>query len=170
MGKASPRGFSLIEIAVTLSVLALLMSLGLPMFTTWINNTKIRTGAEGILNGVQLARAEAVRQNLNIQFILGSGGAWTVQPQGGTPIQQRPANEGSSATTITVTPSGATQITFNGLGRVIANADASNSITSITVGSSVLASSDARNMTINIGLGSVRMCDPLVSQPDPRAC
>ena len=170
MSTVAPRGFTLIEVAITLVVLGVLISLGLPSFTTWINNTKIRTAAESMLNGVQLARAEAVRQNQTMVFILGASGNWTVQTQAGSVIQQRPANEGSSNTTLTITPSGATEITFNGLGRVIANGDASASISSITVGSTILSSSQARNMTINIGLGSVRMCDPLVSQPDPRAC
>lgn len=68
--KRSTLGFSLIELMITLAMLALLLALGMPGMSEWIKNTKIRTTAEAIQNGLQLARGEAVRRNALIRFQL----------------------------------------------------------------------------------------------------
>ncbi len=62
------RGFSIIEIAVTLVVLALLMTSALPNISSWLRNAKLRNQAEALLTGLQQARNEAVRRNHNIGF------------------------------------------------------------------------------------------------------
>lgn len=61
--KHSAHGFSLIELLITLGIAAFLLALGASSFTNWIGNMKIRTTAESIQNGLQLARGEAVRRN-----------------------------------------------------------------------------------------------------------
>ena len=176
------RGFTLIELAISLVVLGILMTLGLPLFTAWINNTKVRTGAEGILNGIQLARAEAVRQNLNVQLVLGNAGgvdSWTVSSisTGGalTQVQQR-ISEGSGNVKVGTTPTSSTTLTFNGVGRVVSPnpSDGSAALTQIDVcsGATNVDPTELRKMRIVIGsAGIVKMCDPQVaSATDPRAC
>ena len=172
------QGFTLIELGIALAVLGVLITMGLPMFTTWIANSKIRTGAEAVLNGVQLARAEAVRQNLQVQFVLGGASGpteWTVSAITGgglTTVQTRSANEGSNNAVVGITPAGATTVTFNGLGRVVSNSDGSATVSQIDVCTSApIASADMRKMRIVVGAGgTVRMCDPQVAAGDPRAC
>jgi type IV fimbrial biogenesis protein FimT len=68
----SPRGFSLIELIIALAIGGVLLAIGAPNFVSWLRNTEIRTGAEAILNGLQLARGEAVRRNSAIRFQLTS--------------------------------------------------------------------------------------------------
>ena len=68
--KHSQRGVSLVELAVGLAIIGALLALAAPSYSAWIQNTKIRTTAEGILNGLQLARTEAVRRNTRISFYL----------------------------------------------------------------------------------------------------
>lgn len=65
-------GFTLIELVITLAVLAILLAFGLPSFSTWTQNSQIRTAAGAIQNGLQLARSEAVRRNAPIRFQLTS--------------------------------------------------------------------------------------------------
>lgn len=65
-------GFSLIELIIALAVLSVLLALAAPSFKAWISNTKIRTAAEVIQSGLQMARAEAVRRNALISFQLTS--------------------------------------------------------------------------------------------------
>jgi type IV fimbrial biogenesis protein FimT len=62
--------FSLIELMITIAILVLLLALGAPGFSLWIKNSQIRTAAESIQNGLQLARGEAVRRNSAIRFQL----------------------------------------------------------------------------------------------------
>ena len=64
------RGISLIEVVIGMVIVGMLFALGAPSFFGWIQNSKIRTAAEGIQSGLQLARAEAVRRNATVQFAL----------------------------------------------------------------------------------------------------
>lgn len=63
-------GFSLVELMIAIVILGILISLGLPNFKDWINNTKLRNAAESSLNGLQLGRAEAVRRNMPIALVI----------------------------------------------------------------------------------------------------
>ncbi len=64
------RGYSLIELMVALVILSLLFALGLPQFTNFVRDARVRAAAENFLAGVQLARAEAVRRNAGVEFLL----------------------------------------------------------------------------------------------------
>jgi prepilin-type N-terminal cleavage/methylation domain-containing protein len=71
------RGVTLIEIMVALVIMSILIAMAVPGFTEWIRNQRIRTAAESILNGLQAARAEALKTNLPVTVQIGSG-AWIV--------------------------------------------------------------------------------------------
>lgn len=170
------RGVTLIEMMIGIAILGVLVSVALPEFSTWIQNTKIRTAAESVLSGLQLARNEAVRRNLNVQLAFGAGSSWTVSvPSTLEQVQTRSSAEGATdSVTVVRTPVAATTITFNSLGRTAANADASVAITQIVIDvpAGVLAAAKSRELRITIGAGgNVRMCDPNVSvAADPRYC
>lgn len=69
-GRRAPRGVTLIELAVALTVLALLLFAVLPSVGTWIRNTQVRNTASSIAAGLQTARNEAIRRNAAIRFSL----------------------------------------------------------------------------------------------------
>ena len=75
------RGFTLIEMLVGFAIVALLLLLGMPTFTTYLRNSEIRSTAESIVNGLRTASAEAANRNVpgGVTFaIIGGGGAgWT---------------------------------------------------------------------------------------------
>lgn len=81
------RGFTLIELMVAVAIFGLLLALGSRSFASWIQNQQIRTGAESILNGMQLARGEAVKRNASAIFVLcdvaagNTGSSWDVLAQ-----------------------------------------------------------------------------------------
>lgn len=182
----------MIEMMITIAILGLLIMLAMPSVGSWLLNTRIRTAAESLQNGLQLARMEAVRCNVPVQFVLGAGydSAWSIQfayPNLPTPckssipvalwptVQSRPANEGSSGVTLAATPANATTVAFDGMGRrLTANADGSGVLTRICVDlpSSILASGKTRDLELNIESGGgVRMCDPKVTDAsDTRVC
>lgn len=62
------RGFSMVEMAVTLAVLGILLASAMPSLGDWMVNARIRNTAESIHEGLQKARTEAVRRNQSITF------------------------------------------------------------------------------------------------------
>jgi type IV fimbrial biogenesis protein FimT len=67
---ARPRGFTLIELAVTMAVLALLAVLAVPNLSAWMQNARVRTTADLIQDGLRQAQTEAVKQNRVVAFFL----------------------------------------------------------------------------------------------------
>lgn len=167
--KSKHLGFSLVELMIGVAILAILAGLAMPSFQTWIRNSQIRNAAESITNGLQRARAEAVALNTNVAFALGADSSWTINVV--TPasvIEQRLSTEGSKNVTRTELPVGATTITFNNFGIVVANADATASLTQVDLA----AVGGTQNLRVTIGVGgNARMCDPnLAAGSSPRAC
>jgi type IV fimbrial biogenesis protein FimT len=164
-------GMSLIELMVALVIVAILFGLAMPTFRTWIQNTQVRTATESIQNGLQLARTEAVRLNADVLFAMGTGSSWTVQVAGGTVVQQRLSSEGSVNAAVAPSPAGATTVTFSGLGRVKANADATASLAQVSVTSTKLTAGETRQLNVTVGSGGViKMCDPAYTSGNPQAC
>lgn len=62
------RGFTLIELMVTLSILAFSLALVAPSFSGWVQNSKVRSYAESLQNALQFARSEAVRRNTPVSL------------------------------------------------------------------------------------------------------
>jgi type IV fimbrial biogenesis protein FimT len=177
MRRAAQAGVSLIELMIAVVVIGIVLALGLPAYGTWIQNVQIRTASEAILNGLQTARNEAIRRNTGVQFKLDNGttAQWRVNlfsDPDGTPLQSRPAEEGTPNATATATPGGADTVTFSALGRVITNADASASIARIDIdNTTITVVADRRNLQIMIPPGgAIRLCDPKVVAGDPRTC
>jgi type IV fimbrial biogenesis protein FimT len=68
--RPSQQGFSLVELVVAIGIVGVLLALAAPSYRSWTQNTKIRGTTEAILNGIQLAKAEAVRRNTTLRFQL----------------------------------------------------------------------------------------------------
>lgn len=164
-------GFSLIELMVALAIIAITMVLGMRGISDWMQSARTRTAAEGVKNGLQAARTEAIRSNRAIAFKLSSPGTvggtgWTISAvRTGTDVESKPNGEGSGGAVLTATPDGATTATFTGLGRrATSNQDASPVLTSVNVNNGAL------RITISAG-GEIRMCNPAVTvSGDPTAC
>ena len=182
------RGFTLIELMIGIAIVSMVLMFGIPGLGQWIQSSQIRNASESIVSGLQLARAEAVRRNTSVQFVLSSlagGGVksdWTVNcvapsvncpGTGFTPpeIQKRSASEGSANAEVAA---GQSTIVFNGMGRVTPTpgADIVLNVTNPTGGSCAASSGTMRCLRISVsGGGQVRMCDPALSvSTNPRGC
>ncbi|MFL6565641.1 MAG: GspH/FimT family protein, partial [Burkholderiales bacterium] len=91
------RGFTLVELVVVLAVLALLLFVAVPSFASFLQNQQIRVAGDAIVNGLQVARAEAIRRNLSVQVAVNvPATGWTVsESDSGALIQSRTHEEGS---------------------------------------------------------------------------
>ena len=169
-------GVTLVEMMVSVSIVAILAGLAVPSFHTTIMNRNISTSAESILNGMQIARSEAVHRNAQVQFVLGTGSLWTVGCVTVTAncpanIQSNATGDGSSSVvTVAATPSGATTVVFNNFGAAISTASTISQL-DIDLPTSVLPASESKDLRVVISSGGgARLCDPNLSSPDARAC
>ena len=168
-------GFSIIEVVVTIAIIGLLLSIGVPSFFTWMQNLQIRTGAEGVMAGYNIAKNEAVRRNVNVEMTISNNTGWDVHlaSDPATSLRMRDPNEGSVNVTSTILPNGADTVTFNGMGRVVStNSDGTNPVSQIDFTNLQIGNaSDRRNLRIVIATGgAIRLCDPQVAPTDNRAC
>ena len=178
-----PRGFTLIELLIALAIFGFLIMLAGPMYAQFMANSQIRNAGDGMLNGVLWAQTTAIRGNTVARLVVdptaGTGGWRVLQTIDGAepvglpnPIQVYSLSDGSPNASVVPTPAGATQITFDGFGRIIANADASATISCINVTTSNVAGT--RNLRVvisNTGIGiGTKLCDPLAVATEPQAC
>jgi type IV fimbrial biogenesis protein FimT len=182
------RGFTILEMMIAITVAAFILMSTAPSISAWMRNTRIRTAAEAISNGLMQARNEAVRRNQPVSFYLVSdvdavsmsdtcalsatSAGWVVALASPAAkcatdrdsfIALRPPGDTVGGLTVA---SNATTVTFNGFGQ-IANA---TPISCIRLTSANDASARALNIAVGAG-GQVRMCDPKVTDTnDPRVC
>jgi type IV fimbrial biogenesis protein FimT len=160
------RGMTLIELMVTLTIMAICAALVAPSFAQITANYRVRSGAETIIHALNYARAEAVKRNTAVRFTLsGAGSGWSIsQVSPGVVLQSRAdadaqgisAASSNSAVGVTFLPTGLVDTTDTWL-------------TQVTV-SSAVGATDSRRIVI-LGGGLVRMCDPAITATnDPRRC
>jgi type IV fimbrial biogenesis protein FimT len=177
------RGFTIVELVVVLAVVALLLFVAVPSFGTFLQNQQIRVAGDAIVNGLQVARAEALRRNVSVQVAVNiPATGWTVsEKDSGALIQSRTHEEGSRNAHVDTTPFGTTTVTFTPLGGVEKNADGSFPVSQFDINfdKPVVVCQTPGNPVgqrclriLVSGGGSTRMCDPAVSPvpPNPRAC
>jgi type IV fimbrial biogenesis protein FimT len=189
-------GFSLIELMIGIALLALLMSLGLPAFSTYLQNAKLRSAAENFYVGVQKARSEAVRLNAQVEIVLtndaasvvnantgnlsATGQNWIVRaldPATGlySYIDGKSMLEGSgqtSAPSVQIDGGGISLVAFKGLGATTLASAATFAFTNPAGGACAALGGPMRclNVVVSIG-GQARMCDPaVIAAGDTRKC
>jgi len=118
------KGFTLVELMITLSIAAILMSMAVPSFTTAIKNNRLTTQANELISSLNYARSEAIRRGASVTLTSASANwhtGWTVTDKDNVVIRNHTAFDGSSslvgsATTLTYKSTGfingASAITF----------------------------------------------------------
>ena len=193
------RGMTLIELMVGIAIVAVLFAAAAPSFTVWIQGAKIRTAAEAAQNGLNLARAEAVRRNTTVRFqftdtldnncaLSTSGTNWVVSQDDPTgacasaipdPSDTNPpaprliqTRSGASGTQNVIVAADQSTVIFNGLGRVapVPAGNVNINVSNPTGGACAPAGPmHCLRVVVSPG-GQVRMCDPVFALPDPQGC
>jgi len=78
---ASYRGFTLLELMVTVAVLSILLTMGVPAFGDLVRNNRITAQANQLVSAINIARSEAVKRGRNVQVAVvpDGGGAWSAE-------------------------------------------------------------------------------------------
>jgi type IV fimbrial biogenesis protein FimT len=190
---SAAAGFTLIEVLVGVSILGILMALGMPSFSNYMGNAKLRASAAAFHAAAQFARSEGIRRNGGVEIILTdvdpiaankdtdllstTGRNWMVRWSltGAAPftlLQGKSAQEGNNASAVLVTGN-VDKVVFSGMGGVdggVAPAfqfTSANGACAKANGSGPMRCLDVRISTT----GQTRLCDPLIGTAgDSRGC
>jgi type IV fimbrial biogenesis protein FimT len=119
MTMRSQRGYTLVELGVTVTVVATLLVIAVPNFLTMLRGQQIKNAALDVASVVTFARSEAVKRNTLVNVSAanaGWNGGWVVAPASAasTTIGSHDALNG-----ITISEAGGnTQFQFGGNGRM----------------------------------------------------
>ena len=190
--RARVSGFTIIELSVALTIAGILLALGAPAFSGYLQNARLGTMAQSMYSGLQTARAEAVKRNRNVEFVLtGSsfesstadsitpdvaGRNWVVREKEPASsayslVEWKPSN-GSEAGSVAIAASQAT-FSFDSLGSIGAGAGGIGiALTNPAMGA-CLPSGPVRcwNVVVRPG-GQIRLCSPdtTLDASDSRRC
>lgn len=71
------RGFTLIEMMVTVAILAILVSIAAPSFNNFFDKYRVKRAAETLSAFLVNAKSEALKRNKNVRTVItGSGTTW----------------------------------------------------------------------------------------------
>jgi len=186
------RGFTLVELLVGLTLLAVLLGLGVPAMGTYLQNSKLASAAASYYSGLQIARTEAIRRNVRTEFVLTdtpvstanlanvagadiSGRNWLVRAASGAAfvaVEAKAGAEGdgnAAAAAIQVTGSASApavfdgRIPFNGFGGTADGAPYQIDISNPAAGTCALGGGKIRCRRITVSPGGqIAACDPAV--------
>lgn len=107
------RGFTMIELMVTIAVLVILILLAAPAFTEMIASQRVQTASADLITSLARARSEAIKQNLDVTITPNGtwAGGWIVASTAGN-LEVRPATSGIAI------GSGPASVTFRSNGRL----------------------------------------------------
>jgi len=197
--RARSRGFSLIELMVTVTLLGVLVLLAMPSMAAWIRNNKVRTVADALENGLRVAQVEATRRSRQVVFVLtnsptpatsltavANGGYWatkTIRLTTGSSDTADVIESGTlSGTAANVQIQGPAALCFSALGRVafpastgVSGGNCTPPTSATTYGATydVTLPGAERRLRVLVSLGGqVRMCDPdkTLSSTHPDGC
>ncbi|MBN8772197.1 MAG: GspH/FimT family pseudopilin, partial [Thiobacillus sp.] len=69
---AKKRGFTLIELVVTLAVAGILLGIAIPNFQLFVMNNRMASQANDLITALNMARSEAVKRAANVMVCSGT--------------------------------------------------------------------------------------------------
>jgi len=112
--RAAARGFTIIEVMVTLAVLVILIGLAVPGFREIFLAQGVKTASSDVFSGLVLARSEAVARNTTVTLSPSGGNwsdGWTIFDSRGDVVRRQDRLR-------QVVISGPSSVTYNGAGRL----------------------------------------------------
>ncbi len=66
-------GFSLVELMVVLVIMGTLAAIGIPAFTVWVGNYRLKVASKEVYGAFQLAKLTAVKENADVVIWFNTG-------------------------------------------------------------------------------------------------
>jgi type IV fimbrial biogenesis protein FimT len=194
---ATPRGFSIIELMVTVTLIAILLVMTIPAYGTWTADAHVRAAAESLTNAIRLTQSTAVARGRTSLFALTADSQPSINS---TPAAYSPnwfamlnvlggsdetkASLGlilksTEGTQHQVTVTGPAMVCFNALGRQTSLAASATSLSTACTAADPVVFQVARNSGASRAFhvlvysgGRVRMCDAAktLSSANPDGC
>lgn len=146
LSKKCSAGFSLVELMVVISVLAILMSIAVPSFQELIASQRVRAAASALYDSLLLARSEAIKRNSTVTLTANSSNlanGWNVLlADGATSIRAQEAFTGLSFS------ESSPALAYSSLGRLVGGSD---------IGVTISGTGTAKQWTVRAG-ASGRVC------------
>ena len=78
MNKKKTTGFTLVELMITIAIIGIVASMGVPSYSRMIERNRLKEVAQGLKSDLMFARTEAIKQSRNIivNRSTGDNGAW----------------------------------------------------------------------------------------------
>lgn len=197
--RSSAAGFSIIELMVSITLMAILVMVAAPSLSAYTENSKLRGITESFMAAVQNARAEAIRRNQVVELVLttdsptaanvattnlsATAGNWLVRARTNdvTPFTyefvegksraEGSGQEGAATVQLTAAAGGTavSQVSFEGVGRTNLGAPLLVNFTSSTA--ACAPTGPVRCLRVRVSpSGQARSCDPLAAAGDTRVC
>jgi len=116
MAAARNRGFTLPELMIVITILAVLLAAGIPSMAEFVRNQRVKTASFDLLSTLVFARSEAITRNATVKVEPLTAGAWatgwTVKDAAGTVLR-------TLEPTPNVAIDGPTNVEFRGSGRLV---------------------------------------------------
>ena len=196
LSRSGIGGFTLVELLVGMALVGVLIALGAPSMSNYLQNSKIANATSGYYSAIQTARTEAIRRNVLTEFVLtdapfssmapaSAARSWAVRASytsGFVRVDAKDAGEGEgnrATPTLAITGSASPitfdgTIAFNGFGATLP-AGASYSLDIKNPAAGVCKNDGGtircRRIIVSPG-GQIAACDPAAaaSAGDSRAC
>lgn len=192
-------GFTLVELMVTVALIAILLMLAVPSFTTMMRNSRVRSTADALQNGLRTAQNLAIQKNRAVVLsftnqvpsasssAIANGSNWAIHAIPRTQGDDLSADERylmggllSETAGVVINTHTESAICFSANGRLIAPASTGvSSATCAPVDASAMKRYDIsmpgadRSLRVELNFnGRVRLCDParIFSADAPDGC
>lgn len=198
-GGRSQSGFNLLELMVSVAIIAVFLGIGIPAVGEWIQNRQVNALAESIASGMRIAQSEAVQRNVPVEMVftttdlsslanpstatLTAGGLakldaspnWMVRVAGATTLTGYVDGKMARDNSENARFAGPAGVGFSPLGR-LGSSIAADGVSTPPGGTLVfkivnpfMQTSNQRCIYVSTG-GAVRVCDPRATGTDSRAC
>lgn len=196
--KTRSDGFTLVEMMVAVTIFLAMVAFSIPSLRDMWQNAQLRSSADSVLSGVQLAKSEAMKRNARVYFfltssltsgcVLGSDAKFwvvslsspigkcnispsaTVDPKTIQTGRLADVTGNVSLAAVDSADDGAHTVGFNGSGFMAPNADASESVVGITLDAPKLGSNAHKLMVQISDAGRIKMCSLSATSGDAKAC